>query len=64
MKRSGTVCDDFKRMESHDCPMSTCLAPAGSPCRTSRGAVAIRCHTTRFHLVPQLAKVFSVLVPP
>ncbi|MGW2183673.1 zinc finger domain-containing protein, partial [Streptomyces sp. NPDC001732] len=31
------VSDDFKRVESHGCPMSTCAAPAGSPCRTGKG---------------------------
>jgi hypothetical protein len=25
----------------NDCPMSTCAAPAGSPCRTGKGKVAI-----------------------
>lgn len=29
MKRSGMVSDDFKRVEAHDFPMSTCAAPAG-----------------------------------
>jgi DNA invertase Pin-like site-specific DNA recombinase len=55
--------DDFKRVESHDCPMSTCAAPAGSPCRTGKGKVAIQYHTTRFRLVPQLAKVLNVPTP-
>jgi hypothetical protein len=64
MKRSGVVSDDdFKRVESHDCPMSTCAAPAGSPCRTGKGKVAIQYHTARFRLVPQLAKVLSVPTP-
>ncbi|WP_456341355.1 zinc finger domain-containing protein [Streptomyces tendae] len=36
MKQSGLVSDDFERVESHDCPMSTCAAPAGSPCRTGK----------------------------
>jgi hypothetical protein len=40
MKQSGVVSDDFKRAESHDCPISTCAAPAGSPCRTGKGKVA------------------------
>ncbi|MFE9096638.1 hypothetical protein [Streptomyces sp. NPDC007264] len=44
--------DDFKRVESHDCPMFTCAAPAGSPCRTGKGKVAIQYHTARFRLVP------------
>ncbi|WP_243741071.1 recombinase family protein [Streptomyces sp. 8K308] len=55
--------DDFKRVESHDCPMSTCAAPAGSPCRTGKGRVAIQYHTARFRLVPQLAKALSVPTP-
>ncbi|WP_329375719.1 recombinase family protein [Streptomyces sp. NBC_01351] len=55
--------DDFKRVESHDCPMSTCAAPAGSPCRTGKGKVAIQYHTARFRLVPQLAKLLSVPTP-
>ena len=44
--------------------MSTCVAPAGSPCRTSRGRVAYHYHTARFRLVPHLAKVLHVPVPP
>ncbi|MEY9989570.1 hypothetical protein ABIE67_001602 [Streptomyces sp. V4I8] len=55
--------DDFKRVESHDCPMSTCAAPAGSPCRTGKNKVAIQYHTARFRLVPQLAKALSVPTP-
>ncbi|MDX3715800.1 zinc finger domain-containing protein [Streptomyces europaeiscabiei] len=55
--------DDFKRVESHDCPTSTCAAPAGSPCRTGTGKVAIQYHTARFRLVPQLAKKLSVPTP-
>ncbi|WP_405763593.1 recombinase family protein [Streptomyces sp. NBC_00045] len=55
--------DDFKRVESHDCPMSTCAAPAGSPCRTGTAKVAIQYQTARFRLVPQLAKVLSVQTP-
>jgi Resolvase, N terminal domain len=63
MKQSGVVSDDFKRVESHDCPMSTCAAPTGSPCRTGKGKVAIQYHTARFRLVPQLAKALSVPTP-
>jgi DNA invertase Pin-like site-specific DNA recombinase len=63
MKQSGLVSDDFKRVESHDCPMSTCAAPAGSPCRTGKGKVAIQYHTARFRLVPQLAKALNVPSP-
>lgn len=54
---------DFLRVEAHDCPMSSCAAPAGSPCRTSRGAVAIGYHTARFRLVPALAKALTVPTP-
>jgi hypothetical protein len=31
------VHDDFVRVEAHDCPMSSCAAAAGSPCRTGKG---------------------------
>ncbi|MGP3926110.1 zinc finger domain-containing protein [Streptomyces sp. 8N616] len=55
--------DDFKRVEAHACPMSTCAAPPGSPCRTGKGKVAIQYHTARFRLVPQLAKTLSVQTP-
>lgn len=60
MKRSGGVSDDFKHAESHDCPMSTCPAPAGSPCRTGNGHVVIQCHAVRFRRVPRIAKALSV----
>ncbi|MBN9748593.1 resolvase [Amycolatopsis sp. A1MSW2902] len=43
--------------------MSTCAAPAGSPCRTGRGKVAIQYHTARFRLVPSLAKALAVATP-
>lgn len=43
--------------------MSTCAAPAGSPCRTGKGKVAIQYHTARFRLVPALAKALSVPIP-
>lgn len=55
--------EDFQRVEAHDCPMSTCAAPAGSPCRTTKGRVAIQYHTARFRLVPSLAKALNVPVP-
>ena len=55
--------DDFLRVEASGCPMSSCAAPAGSPCRTGRGRVAAQYHTARFRLVPHLAKVLSVPVP-
>ncbi len=44
--------------------MSSCAAPAGSPCRTGRGWVAAQYHTARFRLVPSLAKALSAPVPP
>ncbi|WP_442814976.1 MULTISPECIES: zinc finger domain-containing protein [unclassified Streptomyces] len=50
------VTDDFTRVEAHDCPTSTCAAPAGSPCRTGKGMVAIQYHTARFRLAPHLAE--------
>ncbi|MEV8035299.1 recombinase family protein [Streptomyces sp. NPDC086182] len=43
--------------------MSTCATPAGSPCRTGKGKVAIQYHTARFRLVPRLAKALSVPTP-
>ncbi|MFI8974223.1 recombinase family protein [Nocardia asteroides] len=55
--------DDFLRVEAHDCPMSSCAAPAGSPCRTGKGKVAIGYHTARFRLVPSLAKALNVTTP-
>ncbi|GAA3621363.1 hypothetical protein GCM10022419_128810 [Nonomuraea rosea] len=50
-------------MEAHDCPMTSCAAPAGSPCRTGRGKVAVQYHTARFRLVPALAKALNVPTP-
>src|SRR6266576_5752731 len=64
MKRSTVSDDDFLRVEVNDCPMSSCAAPAGSPCRTGKGRVAVQYHTARFRLVPRLAKALSVPVPP
>jgi DNA invertase Pin-like site-specific DNA recombinase len=55
--------DDFMRVEAHDCPMSSCTAPAGSPCRTGKGRVAVQYHTARFRLVPHLAKTLNVPTP-
>ncbi len=43
--------------------MSSCAAPAGSPCRTGKGKVAIQYHTARFRLVPALAKALTVATP-
>lgn len=54
---------DFLRVEASDCPMSSCAAPAGSPCRTGEGKVAAQYHTARFRLVPRLAKALSIAVP-
>jgi hypothetical protein len=56
--------NDFLRVEANECPMSSCAAPAGLPCRTGRGKVAVQYHTARFRLVPQLAKALSIPVPP
>lgn len=56
--------DDYLRVEAHDCPMTSCAAPAGSPCRTGRGKVAVQYHTARFRLVPALAKALAVATPP
>src|SRR5664279_3913927 len=46
-----------------DCPMSSCAAPVGSPCRTGKGKVAVQYHTARFRLVPSLAKALNVPTP-
>src|SRR5664280_1697758 len=54
---------DFLRVEANDCPMSSCAAPAGSPCRTGRGRVAVQYHTARFRLVPSLAKALTAATP-
>ncbi|WP_456319449.1 recombinase family protein [Kribbella solani] len=54
---------DYQRVEAYACPMSTCAAPAGSPCRTAKQKVAVQYHTARFRLVPQLAKTLSVPTP-
>ncbi|RVX41278.1 hypothetical protein EDD27_3779 [Nonomuraea polychroma] len=54
---------DFQRVEASDCPMSSCAAPAGSPCRTGRGKVAAQYHTARFRLVPSLARALNVPTP-
>lgn len=43
--------------------MSSCAAPAGSPCRTGTGKVAIGYHTARFRLVPSLAKALKLPTP-
>ena len=55
--------DDSRRVEANDCPMSSCAATAGSPCRTGKGRVAVQYHTARFRLVPSLAKALNVPTP-
>jgi DNA invertase Pin-like site-specific DNA recombinase len=55
--------DDYLLVESRDCPMSSCAVPPGSPCRTSKGKVAIQYHTARFRLAPSLVKALNVPVP-
>lgn len=55
--------DDFLLVEAADCPMSSCSAPAGSPCRTGKGKVAVQYHTARFRLVSWLAKALNVPTP-
>jgi DNA invertase Pin-like site-specific DNA recombinase len=57
------VVESYKLVEAHACPMSSCVAPPGSPCRTGRGKVAAQYHTARFGLVPSLAKALNVLTP-
>jgi len=57
------VLGDYQRVEARDCPMSSCAAPAGSPCRTAKGKVAVQYHTARFRLEPSLAKALNVLTP-
>ncbi|MEU1393610.1 MULTISPECIES: hypothetical protein [unclassified Nonomuraea] len=47
--------DDHLSVEAHDCPMTSCAAPAGSPRRTGKGKVAVQYHSARFRLVPALA---------
>ncbi|WP_257002081.1 recombinase family protein [Streptomyces sp. WZ.A104] len=64
MSALATTTDSHLLVEARPCPMSTCAAPAGSPCRTGKGKVAIQYHTARFRLVPQLAKTLNVPTPP
>jgi DNA invertase Pin-like site-specific DNA recombinase len=56
--------DPHTVVEANACPMSSCAAPAGSPCRTGKGKVAVQYHTARFRLVPSLAKTLHVPTPP
>ncbi|MFC4497883.1 recombinase family protein [Streptomyces ovatisporus] len=55
--------DTYLLVEAHDCPMSTCAVPAGSPCRTGQGKVAAQYHTARFRLVPQTREELNVPTP-
>jgi DNA invertase Pin-like site-specific DNA recombinase len=63
MEHFAIVTDDFKIVEANACPMSSCAAPAGSPCHTGRGKVTAQYHTARFKLVPHLAKAFNMPTP-
>src|SRR4051812_23003588 len=63
MKHFGMTSDPYMLVEANACPMSSCVAPAGSPCRTGRGKVTAWYHTARFRLVPSLAKELNVAVP-
>ncbi|WP_307797591.1 recombinase family protein [Streptomyces laculatispora] len=55
--------DPRRLVEVHPCPMSTCRAPAGPPCRTSAGKVALKYHTARFQLVPSLRSELHITTP-
>lgn len=55
--------DPHKFVEVHRCPMSTCQAPAGSPCRTTSGKVALKYHTARFQFVPALRSELHIATP-
>ncbi|MCX4704386.1 recombinase family protein [Streptomyces sp. NBC_01373] len=50
-------------VEAHACPMSSCQAPAGSPCRTTSDKVALKYHTARFQLVPSLRSELHIATP-
>lgn len=50
-------------VEAHACPMSSCQAPAGSPCRTTSGKVALKYHTARFQRVPSLRSELHIATP-
>ncbi|MGW2180385.1 zinc finger domain-containing protein [Streptomyces sp. NPDC001732] len=50
-------------VESHGFPAPAYASPAGSPCRTGKGTVAIQYHAARFRLAPRLAKALSVPTP-
>jgi len=61
---SWAVTDDACTLvEWHRCPLSTCQAPVGSPCRTVSGKVAVKYHTARFQLVPALRSEMHVATP-
>ncbi|MET9694816.1 recombinase family protein [Streptomyces sp. NPDC006514] len=55
--------DVFLLVERHDCPLSTCAVPAGSPCRTTRGLVAADYHTARIRLAPETRAELKVRIP-
>lgn len=57
------IADPYALVEAHVCPMSSCRAPAGSPCRTTSGKVAVKYHTARFQLVPSLRSELHVTTP-
>ncbi|MFI6728648.1 hypothetical protein [Streptomyces atratus] len=57
------ITDPHKLVEANPCPMSTCTAPAGSPCRTTAGKVALKYHTARFQLIPVLRSELHVATP-
>lgn len=48
-------------VEQHDCP--SCGVPAGSPCRTGSGKVAVKYHTPRFTAVAGLRVELDVATP-
>lgn len=55
--------DPHLLVEANPCPLSTCQAPAGSPCRTTAGKVATQYHTARFQLAPPLRSELRIVVP-
>ncbi|MFC9498420.1 recombinase family protein [Streptomyces sp. NPDC056982] len=55
--------DPHLLVEERPCPLSTCSAPAGSPCRTMAGKVASSYHMARFQLVPSLRSELRIATP-
>ncbi|GAB2446769.1 hypothetical protein [Streptomyces incanus] len=55
--------DPHRLAAAHHCPMSTCQAPAGSPCRTTAGKAALKYRTARFQLVAALHSEPHVATP-